>query len=242
MTSTDVVAVPPPPAAGRDGRPDATAARPTGLLYLGLGITGMIGFLLVRPALVGDDPAATLDNLRDHEALARLGIALEMGIVLFQALAALWFARLFAPVDRFAASSIAVFGMVNAVAILASGACLATALQAALGDAGAGAATPQLMYALSENFWGMGNLFFGLWLVPMGWCVLHSGTMPPLLGRLLVLSGVGYVLSGFVTYLVPQAGAVAVLLAVPATVAEFWMIGYLLVRGAGRERPALPAR
>lgn len=230
-TSTTVDRPAPPPASAV---PDPTAARTTGAFYLALGVTGMLGFLVVRPALAADDAATTLANLQDHEALARLGIALEMGVVLAQALTALWFYRLFRPVDRFAAAAIAVFGMVNAVAILASGACLATALQAALGEAGAGAGTPQLMYALSENFWGMGNLFFGLWLIPMGWCVIRSGTMPRLLGRLLVISGIGYVLSGFVTYLLPQADLLTILLALPATAGEFWMIGYLLVKGAGR--------
>ena len=52
--------------------------------------------------------------------------------------------------------------------------------------------------------------------------------------RLLVVGGAGYVLSGFVTYLWPDAAAVPELLVVPATIGEVWMLGYLLVRGAGR--------
>lgn len=223
-------ASPPSPVADADH----VAARLTGAFYLALGITGMLGFLVVRPALADPDAAVTLANLQEHETFARVGIALEMAVVLAQSLAAVWFYRLFRAVDAFAAGAIAVFGMMNAAAIMASGACLATALQAALGDAGGGAGTPQLMYALSENFWGVGNLFFGLWLIPMGWCVLRSGTMPRLLGQLLMVSGIGYVLSGFATYLLPEAGPLVLLLAAPATIGEFWMIGYLLVRGAGR--------
>ena len=46
-------------------------------------------------------------------------IRLELGIVLFQALAAIWFARLFRETDAFAAGALALFGMVNAVVILA---------------------------------------------------------------------------------------------------------------------------
>lgn len=41
----------------------------------------------------------------------------------------------------------------------------------------------------------------------------------------------GYVLSAFVSYLAPYTGVLAEVLTVPATVGEFWMIGYLLVRG-----------
>ena len=213
-------------------------ARTTGALYLALALTGGAAFLLVRPMLADPDPAVTLANLQQHDLLARVGITLELGLVVFQALAALWFFRLFRGVDAFAAGAIAVFGVVNSVAVMGSAAFLATALEAASGGAGGGAGTPQLMYEVSENLWGVGNLFFGLWLVPMGVCVLRSATMPRLLGQVLVVGGVGYVLSGFVTYLLPDATAVAGALVVPATIGEVWMVGQLLVRGAGHARRA----
>jgi len=90
--------------------------------------------------------------------------------------------------------------------------------------------------------WGVGALFFGLWLIPMGWLVVRSAWMPRPLGWILIVGGVGYVLSAFVRYLVPDVGVVADLLTVPASVGEFWMVGYLLVRGVRRSAPAaLPA-
>jgi hypothetical protein len=217
---------------------DLRTARITGLLYLGVAITGALGFLMIRPVLFeAGDPAATLANLVDDPALARLGIALEMGVVVTQALVALWFFRLFRSVDALAAGAIAVFGMVNAVAILGSAAFLATALDVALepvGDPG----SAQLMYLVSDNLWGVGALFFGLWLVPMGWCVLQTGSMPRTLGWVLVVGGVGYVLGAFLRYLAPDAGALVDLAAIPATIGEVWIIGHLLLRGTGRRIPA----
>lgn len=65
----------------------------------------------------------------------------------------------------------------------------------------------------------------------MGWCVLRSAGMPRALGWVLMVGGVGYVLSAFTGYLLPDAGGVAGALVIPATIGEFWMIGYLLVRG-----------
>lgn len=223
------------PVSGTPTTVDRRTARTTGALYLALALTGMVGFLVVRPVLFDADPATTLANLQEHGTLARFGIAAEMAIVVTQALAALWFFRLFRAVDDVAAGAIALFGAVNAVAVMISAACLATALDAAQGRAGADAGTPQLLYALSENLWGVGNVFFGLWLVPMGWCVLRSATMPHALGWILVVGGAGYVLSAFVTYLLPGAGAVASVLVVPATIGELWMVGYLL-SVAGRAR------
>ncbi|MFY1637630.1 DUF4386 family protein [Solwaraspora sp. WMMB335] len=50
----------------------------------------------------------------------RNGVALELGVVVTQALAAVWFYRLFRTADAVAAGSIGAFGFVNSVAIMAS--------------------------------------------------------------------------------------------------------------------------
>ncbi|WP_402469029.1 DUF4386 domain-containing protein [Isoptericola aurantiacus] len=208
-----------------DQRLSRRDARTTAWLYLAMAVTGMAGFLTVRPRLYdAADPGATTANLVDGELLARLGISLELGLVISQALAALWFYRLFRSVDAFAAGAVAAFGTVNAIAVLGSAAALGVSLETALaGDA----AAPHLMFLLAENFWAVGAVFFGLWLVPMGVLALRSG-MPRALGWFLVGGGVGYVLSAFVGYLAPAADAVAEVLTIPATIGEFWMIALLL--------------
>ncbi len=64
---------------------------------------------------------------------------------------------------------------------------------------------------------GQVGLFFGLWLIPMGWCVLRSYRMPRPLGWTLVAGGIGYVLSPFVGYLAPAAETATLVLVLPAT-------------------------
>jgi hypothetical protein len=210
-------------------------ARTTGLFYLGLAVTGVLGFLVIRSQLfAAGDPAATLANLVDNQSLARAGVALELLIVLTQALAAIWFYRLFRTADPLAASGIAAFGLVNAVTVLVSAALLATAVEIALDPIGDAAATVQLLYLVSGNLWGVGALFFGLWLIPMGACVIRSRWMPRPLGWVLVIGGIGYLLSAFVRYLAPDAQVVADALAYPATVGEFWIVIYLLAIGVRR--------
>ena len=216
----------------RPGVPALDTARVAGLFYLGVAITGALGFLVIRPALfqIGD-PAATTAALLDNVGLARAGLGVDLALVVLQALAALWFYKLFRGVDAFAAGMIAVFGMVNAVAILASTAMTATALELALAPAGGRVGDPHLMYLISENLWGVGNLFFGLWLIPMGWCAVRSLKMPSVLGWVLIVGGVGYVLSGFTGYLLPSATALTGALPMVATIGEVWMVGYLLIKG-----------
>jgi len=220
-----------------------STARVTGLAYLGLAISGMLGFLLVRGQLyVPGDAAATTANLVDHEALARFGIALDLTTVLTQALVALWFCKLFRRVNSFVAGAIAAFGLVNAVIVLVAVVFSATGLDVALaGPASHGdrAATAQLLYDLSGTAWNVGGLFFGLWLIPMGWLAWRSGYMPRLLGWVLMVGGVGYVLSTYVVYVAPGLAGSSYALTVPATVGELWMVGYLLWKGVGPGAAAL---
>ncbi|MEZ5412150.1 MAG: DUF4386 domain-containing protein [Acidimicrobiales bacterium] len=212
-------------------------ARVTGAWYLGLAVTGGLGFLLVRPKLfVEGDPAATLANLTDRPGLARLGVVLEMGVVVTQALAAVWFYKLYRSVRPVAGVAVAAFGLVNAVAIVASATFLATATAIADDPAVIGgtdaAATVGLLFLLSTHAWGIGALFFGLWLIPMGWAAVTTGRFPVALGWLLIAGGVGYILSPALNNgLAYPPGALVDGLAFPATVGELWMIGYLLIRG-----------
>jgi hypothetical protein len=95
-------------------------------------------------------------------------------MVVTQTLTAGWFYRLFRSVDSFAAGGIAAFGLVNAIVGLVSAAALATAVGISVDPVGDAAANVQVLYLVSDNLWGVGALFFGLWLIPMGWCVLRS--------------------------------------------------------------------
>ena len=218
-------------------------ARATGAWYLGLALTGMVGFLALRPALIdADDPASTLANLTAHPNQAHLLVMLEMAIVITQALAAVFFYKLFRPLNPTAAYATATFGLVNSVAIMASGAFMATANAVAsdpsLAPGGDAAGAVGLLYELSANSWGMGNLFFGLWLIPMGWVAIKAARFPRALGWILVAGGGGYLLSGLLAYGLTDAPSWLVDgLAFPATIGEFWMIGYLLIKGI---RPASP--
>lgn len=216
------------------------------MFYLGVAMAGLVGFLFVRGELyVADDASATFANLVDQASLARLGIAADLTLVLTQALAAMWFYKLFRRYNSFAAGSIAAFGMVNAAAILVATAFSVTALvvagDAALAPSGDQAATVQLLYELSGAVWDVAGLFFGLWLIPMGYVVINSRVMPAALGWVLMIGGVGYVILTYLTLVVPDTAAAIDVLVMPATVGEFWMIGYLLIFGVRTQAADLSA-
>jgi hypothetical protein len=208
-------------------------ARISGIWYLLLAITGMVGFLVLHSRIyVPNDPSKTLTNLVEHDTLARLRLLFEFMIIVSQALAAVWFYKLFKDIKHDAAWALAAWGTINSVIILIS----AVAMAGAIEVAGSTQTTNdklimiQLFSQLIKHAWGVGSLFFGLWLIPMGYIVISSQRMPVWLGRVLVLGGVGYLLSAFIGYM-GVSGTWVNMLTIPATIGEFWMIAYLLTYG-----------
>jgi len=209
-----------------------STARITGIWYLLLAITGVLGFMIFHPQVYVSDPVATLENLTSKELIARARLLFELLIVVSQALAAVWFYKLFKDINGWAAWTLGIWGMMNSAVIMVS----AISMGASLGVAASTQSVEDkvilihLLSLLITNAWGVGSLFFGLWLIPMGYIIVSSNRMPRWLGFILIIGGIGYLLSTFLNY----AGVTSPLfdtLVIPATVGEFWIVGYLLIFG-----------
>lgn len=209
-------------------------ARIAGIWYLILAITGILGFLVFHPQLfISGEPSQTLNNLIERENFARARLLLEIAVVGSQAMAALWFYKLFRNINSTGALAIGLWGTVNSVIILISAISMGVAIKIANGShltLDFKVTAIYLLEQFSSNAWGVGGLFFGLWLIPMGYTIVSSQRMPIWLGRLLILGGLGYILNTFISYASVSSNWVNVL-TIPATIGEFWIIGYLLVFG-----------
>lgn len=208
-------------------------ARVAGIWYLSLAITGILGFMVFHPKVYASDPEITLTNLTDPESLSRWRLLFELLLVLSQALAALWFYKLFRSISDWKAWAVGIWGMVNAVVITISAISMASAIQVANSSTlshGDQILLIELLGQLIKHSWNVGGLFFGLWLIPMGHIVVSSKRWPLWLGRILILGGVGYILSTLLYYMGLKHDLMDIL-TIPATIGEFWMIGYLLVYG-----------
>jgi len=209
-------------------------ARITGVWYLMLAVSGTIGFLAFHPQVYDStDPEKTLVNLTESESLARIRLLFELAIVASQALAAIWFYKLFRTINEWGAWSLGIWGTMNSAVIMISAISMGAALDIANSSAQSydnKVALIQLLAQFITNAWGVGGLFFGLWLIPMGYIVLTSKRMPLWLGRILIVGGIGYILTTFIKYM-GFANALIDSLVIPATIGEFWMIAYLLIYG-----------
>lgn len=216
-------------------------ARFAGLLYLILAICGGFAEFAVRQAMiVTGDAAATVSNIQASPGLFRLGVFAELvGQVVF-VLLVLALYRLLQSVDRnqavlmvalvLVAVTITSLNMLNQFAAL-----LLLNGSGYLGVFDASQVQALVLYFLELHKAGylIAQVFFGLWLLPLGYLVYKSGFMPKLIGILLVVAGVGYVVDVAAFFLVPDFTLV---------LSEFTFIGelalmlWLLVRGVNIEK------
>src|SRR5205085_8943640 len=76
------------------------------------------------------------------------------------------------------------------------------------------------------------QVFFGLWLVPLGYLAYRSGWFPKWLGVVLIVGGVCYLVDLLAAFLVPDFGQnIHTFVVIPSAIAEISMVLYLLVKG-----------
>jgi hypothetical protein len=207
-------------------------ARITGIFYLLLAISGVLGFMIFHTQIYVTDPAITLENITSKESIARARLVCELLIIVSQALAAVWFYKLFKDINSWAAWILGIWGMMNSAVIMVSAISMGASLEVAYSTQLVEDKV-SLIYLLGlviTNAWGVGGLFFGLWLLPMGYIIVSSNRMPRWLGFTLITGGIGYLLSAFLKY-AGVTNPLVDILVIPATVGEFWIVGYLLIFG-----------
>jgi hypothetical protein len=81
------------------------------------------------------------------------------------------------------------------------------------------------------------QVFFGLWLVPLGYLVYKSGLFPKWLAVLLILGGLCYLVDLLAAFLVPNFGQkIHSLVIIPSAVTEISMVLYLLLVGVRTDK------
>ena len=112
-----------------------------------------------------------------------------------------------------------------------------SAYAAAFGTAGSNAL---VLLLLDIQHYGTlsAQVFFGLWLAPLGYLAYKSGLFPKALGVVLVAASVSYLVDLLAAFLVPDFGEQihSFMVIVPA-IAEIWMVLYLLVVGVRTVKP-----
>jgi hypothetical protein len=214
--------------------------RRAGLLYV---LTSILGFFAMGyvpgKLIVHGDAATTAANIAASQTLFRFGIAAQLigqaGFI-FVALALY---DLFKGVNKRNATlmmglivisiPIVFLNEVNSIAalVLVRGTDFLTVIDKPQRDALA-------MLFLNLHHYGIvvAEIFWGLWLFPLGWLVYRSRFLPKFLGVWLILAGFAWVLLSLTGIVLPQYADKVDTYTQPAVIGEIVFMFWLLVLGA----------
>lgn len=203
-------------------------ARIAGFLYLLLVPLGILGILYIPNTLfVPGDIATTIDNIRANDLLFRAGFVSAILVQLVSIAVVLYLYKLLKPASRIAGQLMVIFLLLSmpiafvnelfysAILIILNGPDFLSAFSTA---------QVQSMTALFIDLHSHGimvaQVFWGLWLFPMGYMVYKSGYLPRIIGILLMIGCFGYLMDSFIFFFVPDFGI---------TVSEFTFLGEVLL-------------
>lgn len=215
-------------------------ARLAGILYFVMSILMIFSFLYAPAAfIVNGDPAATAHKIIEGEQMYRLTILASLVSQVLFIVVALTLYHLFRDVDRWMARLMAVLVCVGVACDLVVVANRMAPLDLLIGNDFLSVFTRPQLEALSLAFLYLGgNLsvlltsFWGLWLIPFGILTIKSGFFPKILGILLMLAGVGYIVTCLAFFVAPTQMGLVRQIMTPLYFGEVPIILWLMVVGA----------
>jgi hypothetical protein len=221
-------------------------ARTAGLYYLVVAVLGAFAHIVRALVYVPGDAATTAENVVTDASLVNYSFVADLVQATFLVFTVMTLYRLLHHAGKNVARAMVIF-VVIAVAIICLnmvhqlGALLVATepgYAAAFGIQGSQAMV-LLLLDLQHNGYLIAQIFFGLWLFPLGLLAIRSRLFPRLLGQLLMAATVGYLLDVALQFLAPElAATVNPALVTLFVVCEGWMLFYLLIRGVRTIRPA----
>jgi len=221
-------------------RTNKQTARIAGVFYLFVGIFGGFSEGLVDPKMhVAGDAAATAANVVQNSGLVRMSVAAHLLDAIFFILTALTLYILLQHVNKGVARAMLVFvglavGIIALNAVFQFEALLVATDASYVAAFGAAGSNALVLLLLDIQHYGTlsAQVFFGLWLAPLGYLASRSGMFPKALGAVLVAATVCYLVDLFAAFLVPEvASQIHPFVVIVPTIAEIWMVFYLLIVG-----------
>lgn len=189
--------------------PPRVRARVSGLLYLIANLFAPFTLLyLPSRFIVRGDAAATAAKILASESLFRFGIVLNLLTFIGQILLVLALYQLLNVVNKNMALLMVIFSLL-AVPIAMLNELMQLAVIQFLNNADYLKVFPNdqlqalayLFLRLHSQGFLIAQIFWGLWLLPMGYLVFKSGFLPRILGILLMIGCSGYVIESFAAFL-----------------------------------------
>lgn len=221
-------------------------ARIAGIFYLLVGITGGFAEGFVDPKIyVAGNAAATAGNVLANAVLVRMSVISHLVDAVFFVLTAMALHMLLEHVHKSVARAMLVFVTVAVGIITLNAVFQFEGLQVATNASyvtafGVAGSNALVLLLLDIQHYGTlaAQVFFGLWLAPLGYLAYKSELFPKALGVTLVAATVCYLVHLITAFLIPDfhQQIQAIIVIVP-TIAEIWMVLYLLAVGVKTVEP-----
>jgi len=215
-------------------------ARIAGLLYFVNGITSGFAFAyVIGKVYVAGDATTTASNVVANSGLVRIGVVADLFQATVWVFLAITLYMLLQHVNKNMARTMVVLVAVGAAIVCLNDVFQFESARVAAQEAymtafGAAGSSALVLLLLEMHHYGflIAQIFFGLWLVPLGILAYKSGLFPKTLGVALIVGGLCYLVGMFAVFLFPDVGGkLNVLVTIPSAIAEIWMVIYLLVIG-----------
>ena len=224
-------------------------ARIAGFLYLLVVLTGPFVLLYVPGKLfVSGDATATASNILAHQTLFRAHIVVGLVSELLFISVVLVLYRLLKGVNLQLATAMVILILIDApLAFLSIANQVATLTFVRGADFLAVFDQPQrdalatLLINVDRQGVLVSQIFWGLWLLPLGLLVFRSGFLPRFLGVWLFVNGLAYVILSATGLMLPQHHKMVSTLAIPVLFGEVAFMLWLLIVGAREQPPAIAA-
>jgi hypothetical protein len=226
-------------------------ARIAGILYLFVGIFGGFSEGFVDPKMyVSGNAMATAGNVVANTGLVRMGVVAHLLDGTFFIFTAMALYILLRHVHESVARAMLVL-----VALATGIICLNAVFQfeglrvatdstyaAAFGTSGSNAL---VLLLLDTQHYGtlIAQVFFGMWLIPLGYLVYQSGLFHKWLGIVLIAGGFCYLVDLLAAFLLPDVSQkIHAFIIIPSAVAEISTVFYLLIVGVKTVKPVVRSR
>jgi hypothetical protein len=220
-------------------------ARTAGVLYLLNAILSAFAYFMEKKVYVSGDAAATARNVVAHSGLVRAAIVADLFQATVWVFLAMTLYLLLKHVNKNAASVMVVFVAIGAGIVFLNEVFEFAGLRAATGAVNLASLSPAGSHALvllllDTQHYGflIAQIFFGLWLVPLGYLAYKSAMFPKVLGVLLIAGGACYLMGTLAALLIPSSGqTINTFITIPSAIAEICMVVYLFVIGVRTQEP-----
>lgn len=224
-------------------------ARIAGIFYLLVAIFGGFAEGFGDPMMyVAGNAAATAANVIADPGLVRVIVVAHLVNAIFFVLTAMAFYILLQHVNKSVARAMLVFVAISAGITTLNAVFQFEGLQVATNSSyvdafGAAGSNALVLLLLDIQHYGTlsAQVFFGLWLAPLGYLAYKSGLFPKALGVTLVAATVYYLVHLITAFLVPDFHKQIQPFILIVIIAEVWLLGYLLIVGVRTAKPELAA-